>query len=442
VHPALAEEGVRLGLERMAAWSGGQIAEGLVDAYPKPAVDPQVEITPADVRRLLGITLTPQEIAALLVRLEFNCQVQGERVLVQTPPHRLDIGEGVIGQADVMEEIARLYGYNNIPTTHLAEVLPVQRGNPSLEGEERIKDILVSLGLQEVIAVRQTHPDREARLLSVQSAGETPYVRLANPITPERSVMRRSVLASVVEIAEKNSRVRERLALFELGQCFLPVEGERLPAEPTRLAIVLAGLVEPASWDRASQNTLDFFDLKGMIEALLEELHLPKVTFEPAEHPSFHPGKCAVVKSGEKLLGIFGELHPLVKARFDFVQLTVVAADLDVEAILSLAPATFDMLPVPAYPPILEDIAIIVDEDIPAAQIEALIRQTGGKVLRDLRLFDIFRGAQIGEGKKSMAYSLTYQSSEKTLNDQDAAQIRNKIVRRLEQELGAKLRAG
>jgi len=368
--------------------------------------------------------------------------VQGEQVLVQTPPHRLDIGEGVIGQADVMEEIARLYGYNNIPTTHLADVLPVQRGNPALEGEERIKDILVSLGLQEVIAVRQTHPDREARLLSVQPAGETPYVRLANPITPERSVMRRSVLASVVEIAEKNSRLRERLVLFELGQCFLPVEGERLPKEPTRLAIVLTGLVEPGSWDRASQNTLDFFDLKGVIEALLEQLHIVKINFEPTEHASFHPGKCALVKSGETVLGVFGELHPLVKARFDFVQAAVVAADLDVEVILTLAPATFDMVPVPAYPPILEDIAIIVDDSIPAAQIEALIRQTGGKVLRDLRLFDIFRGEQIGAGKKSMAYRLTYQSAEKTLTDQDAAQLRNKIVRRLEQELGAKLRAG
>ena len=183
-------------------------------------------------------------------------------------------------------------------------------------------------------------------------------------------------------------------------------------------------------------------DLKGVIEALLRQLHLPDVSFAPAEHPTFHPGKCAVVKSGEMTLGVFGELHPLVKARFDFVQQVVVAADLDATAILAAAPVTFDMESVPAYPPILEDIAIIVDETVPAGEIEALIRQTGGKLLQDVRLFDIFRGAQIGDGKKSMAYSLTYQAADRTLTDQDAAQLRNKIVRRLEQQLGARLRAG
>lgn len=440
VHPALAEEGVRLGLERMTAWSGGQIAAGLVDAYPKPVIDPVTAVTSADVRKLLGINLVPEAIAALLERLEFACRIEGEVVYAQTPPHRLDIGEGVVGLADVLEEVARLYGYNNIPTTHLEETLPVQRGNPALEGEERMKDILVSLGLQEVIAVRQTHPEREAKLLVPGAAKDEPYVRLANPITPERSVMRRSVLASVVEIAEKNSRVRERLALFELGQAFWPVEGQPLPEEPVQLAIVMAGQVWPATWDRTHKTGLDFYDLKGVIEALLAQLHVPDVTFAPVEHATFHPGKCAQVKTGEVVLGVFGELHPLVKARFDFVQPVVVAAEIDVVAVLAAAPVTFDMESVPAYPPILEDIAIIVDESVPAGQIDALIRQTGGRLLRDVRLFDIFRGAQIGEGKKSMAYSLTYQAADRTLTDQDAAQLRNKIVRRLEQQLGAKLR--
>jgi len=249
-------------------------------------------------------------------------------------------------------------------------------------------------------------------------------------------------LASVVEIAEKNSRVRERLALFEIGQVFWPVEGQALPEEPVRLAMVLAGLVWPTTWDRASKTGMDFYDLKGVIEALLKQLHLPDVSYAPVEHATFHPGKCAVVKSGETKLGVFGELHPLVKARFDFVQAVVVAADLDVTAILAAAPVTFDMESVPAYPPILEDIAIIVDEAVPAGEIEALIRQTGGKLLQDVRLFDIFRGAQIGEGKKGMAYSLTYQAADRTLTDQDSAQLRNKIVRRLEQQLGARLRAG
>jgi phenylalanyl-tRNA synthetase beta chain len=171
----------------------------------------------------------------------------------------------------------------------------------------------------------------------------------------------------------------------------------------------------------------------------MSALHL-SVTYAPAEHPSFHPGKCAAAMLEGKPLGVFGELHPAVQANYDFVS-PVLAADFDLEAILSSIPTGFDSRPVPEFPPVLEDIAVIVDEALPADRVETLIRQTGGRTLADVRLFDVFRGEQIGAGKKSLAYSLTYQSFDKTLTDADAAQVRNKIVKHLEQEFGAKLRS-
>jgi phenylalanyl-tRNA synthetase beta chain len=442
VHPALAEEGVQLGLDRIARWSGGQISEGLVDAYPKPVNDPEVELTPPLVYRLLGIHLSPAEIAGILERLEFRCQVEGERVTVQTPPHRLDIGEGVIGQADLVEEIARIYGYDRIPSARLAEPLPAQNGNPSLELEERVRDILVTLGLQEVMTYRMTTPEREARLTPEGlPQPDLPYVRLLNPITPERNVMRRSLLSSVMEIIERNFRLREHLALFEIGPVFLPHPDQVLPDEPVHLAVAMTGLRQPPAWDSHQPAALDFFDLKGLLEALLEELHIPDLKYEPADQPSYHPGKSAWIKSGDTVLGIIGQLHPVIERRLDLGNNLILAAELDLELLISLIPAHFDVEPVLIFPPVLEDIAVVVDEAIPAGQVAGLISQAGGKLLKEIRLFDIFRGEQLGAGKKSLAYSLTYQAPDRTLTDAEAAQVRQRIVRRLEQELGAKLRS-
>src|SRR5690606_26541189 len=202
----------------------------------------------------------------------------------------------------------------------------------------------------------------------------------------------------------------------------------------------LTGLREPSAWDRQQGDKVDYYDLKGVLEALLGALQIP-VTFSPGDDPSFHPGKCALIKSGEKVLGLCGELHPQVQENYEIVT-PVMAADLDLDAMLALAAMhSFPVAPVSEYPPILEDLALVVDEDVPAEKVEALIRQTGGKLVVKVRLFDIFRGKQLGEGKKSLAYSLMYQAADRTLTDKDATQIRQKIIRRLEQELGAKLRS-
>ncbi len=443
VHPALAPQAVQVCLAYMAAWSGGKVAEGLIDAYPKPHVDPEIRLSEGEVRRWLGIPLSAAAVADLLQRLEFTCRLEGDTIIAKVPPHRLDISEGVIGKADLIEEIARLYGYDRLPETLPADPLPRQRNQPLLDAEEALRDVLVGLGLQEVVTYRLTSPEREARWLAPAEGDYTPpeYVRLTNPIAPERSVMRRSLLAGVLEIAERNARLTDRLAFFEIGPIFLPQEGQDLPAEPMRLAIVLSGMRHLPAWDRAEPPMADFFDLKGILEALAEALHLPQWRVEPGRQSSLHPGKCARLFSGDQELGYLGEVHPLVKERYDFGPAPVLVAELDAQALLTLVPQRFEVNAVPVYPPVIEDIAVVVDESIPAAEVEAVIRQAGGKWLTRVQLFDVFRGEQIGAGKKSLAYNLTYQAPDHTLTDAEAAQIRQKIIRRLEQTLGARLRS-
>jgi phenylalanyl-tRNA synthetase beta chain len=450
VHPNLALDGLKRCLYWMSQWSGGQVAPGIVDEYPLPPQTPTVEIRASDIRRALGIELPLEEAKALLERLEFTCEwtptspdvgpKSGDFGLrVTAPPIRMDIGEGIIGTADIMEEIARLYGFDRIPETLMADPLPPQRGNPGLEAEERVRDIMASLGLQEVVTHRMTAPEIENKLLPPNSdASNIEYIKLANAIAPEKRVLRRSLLSSVLNVIERNARLRDSLAMFEIGSVYIP-NGKELPLEPRRLSLALTGRRYESAWDTKIGVKVDFYDLKGIIETLMDALHL-EVTFTPAEHPSFHPGKCAAVLLNGRPLGVFGELHPLVQENYDFHS-PVLAAEFDLEAMLAAIPTGYPIRPFSEFPPVLEDIAIIVDEALPADRVEALIKQTGGKVLENVHLFDVFRSEQIGEGKKSLAYALTYRSPEGTLTDKDAAGIRNRIIRRLENELGAKLRS-
>ncbi len=280
VHPALAELGVRVGLDRIAAWSGGEIAAGLVDEYPQKEIDPTVTITHAEITRRLGMDVAPERIISLLQGLEFAVTLEGDTFTIQTPPHRLDIHPGVIGKADIVEEIARMVGFDNIPATRLAELMPPIHPQPLADAEEKLRNTLVRAGLQEIITYRLTEPSAEARLTPPgMDTAPGPYLGVRNPLTPERSVLRRSLLSSVLDIAEHNSRTAPRQCLFEIGPVFLPREGEALPEEPLRLAIVMTGRAYAAGWDRHQKAELDFYDLKGVIETTLSELHIPSIKF-------------------------------------------------------------------------------------------------------------------------------------------------------------------
>ena len=291
VHPAMAERGVRRALELMRLWAGGRVAAGLVDVYPLPPDDPKVEVSEADVKRWLGIVLTSKEMAGLLRRLDFTVEVHGKAVQATCPDHRLDISAGVTGKADLIEEIARVYGYDRIPETRIGDELPPQLGNPQLENEERVRDLLVHLGLQEVISYRFTSPEREARLFVPGRQDDRPYVQLANPLTSDKAVLRHHLLTSLLDVAERNARQRGRLALFEIGPVFLAAEDAGLPEEPQRLAILLAQGRGLPSWQPTDTAPFDLYDIKGVLTAMLDGLHIPgNVTSTPASTPPSTPG--------------------------------------------------------------------------------------------------------------------------------------------------------
>ena len=441
VHPEIAPIGVKRGLEWMRRWTGGTVAKGLVDEYPLPQVDTRVTLVPADIQRWLGIRLTAEEIAEILGRLAFKVSIKGDELEVQTPPHRLDVGEGMTGKADLMEEIARVYGYDRIPESNLADGLPQQVGNRDLEVEEKIRDTLAGLGLQEIVTYRITSPEADQKGTPRGVAEGREYLELANPISADKTVMRQDLLASMFEVVERNYRRRDRIALFEIGPVFLPEDPELNIEEITKLALCLYGSRSHPSWQGGKKELMDYYDLKGIVEELLADLHISGVKFLPDPLPNFHPGKSARIEVNGNTLGHLGEVHPLVKQNYKLPDQPLPAAILDIEALLNEVEDLYTVEMVPDQPPVLEDLALVVEDGVPAQEVQALIEQTGGKTLRDVRLFDVYRGEQLGEGKKSLAYSLVYQHPEKTLTDKEVLAIRNKIVKRLEKELGAQLRS-
>jgi len=347
----------------------------------------------------------------------------------------------MVGKADLMEEVARVYGYDRIPETNLEDGLPNQVGNRGLELEEKVRDILVRLGLQEIVTYRITSPEADSRSLPPDAGIEREYLELTNPISSDKTVMRQDLLSSILEIVEKNYRVQDRIAIFEIGPEFLPEDVELNIEETPKLAMCLYGSRSLPFWQGSEKGMMDYFDLKGIVEALLADLHIADVAYSPEAATSFHPGKSARIEAGGKLIGYLGEVHPQTKQNYKLPEKPLAAAIIDIEALLEGVDDLFSVEAIPDQPPVLEDLALVVDDDTPAQEVQALIEQTGGKTLREVRLFDVYRGEQLGEGKKSLAYSLVYQHPEKTLTDKEVLKIRNKIVKRLEREIGAQLRS-
>jgi phenylalanyl-tRNA synthetase beta chain len=440
IHPSLSGPAARRASELMRVLAGGTIAQGLVDAYPEQPEPAIIELTEAEVERNLGVRFTLKEMASFLEPLEFRCEPAPDDTLrVTVPDHRLDCEY----PADLIEEIARIHGYDRIPLTEMADRLPPQRANPSLELEEEVRDVLAGCGLQEVVTYSMTSLAREAALdprTAVEDLPQATYVTLANPITQERSVMRHSLLSGALETAAANLRFRDRVEIFEVGKVFLLQPGDELPAEPRRLSIVMTGPRDDRHWLATGGPDLDFFDLKGVVEALLQRLHVAGGVYEPLEHPSFQPGRTARLRVGEIDIGVLGEIHPAVGDAYDLADRRVAGAEFDLEALLAHVPPTWFVEPISVYPAVLQDLALVVDEGVPAAAVERLIAETGGFLLKEVKLFDVYRGDPVPEGKKSLAYALAFQAPDKTLRDAIVAKQVKRIVGRLAKELGAELR--
>jgi phenylalanyl-tRNA synthetase beta chain len=437
IHPAMASRGNIRSANMIQKLAGGTIDSGIVDNYANPIEVATVELTVQEVQRSLGFDISLDEITRILKSLEFKVEPVTQYALrITAPDHRTDI----TGPHDLIEEIARIYGLDRIPRTALHDEMPPQRANPSLQFEETVKDMLVEVGLLEAATQAMTTPQAEAKLLPGERPDDRPYVRIANPISAERTHMRHTLLAGLLEAASGNARHHDRVALFSIDKVYLASEDSPLPDEPRRLTIVMTGNRQLESWHKTDRAMMDFYDLKGVIEALLDGLHIIDARYEPIEHPTYYPGRTARLIIGEKIIGTFGEVHPQVREGFDFPEQAVLAGEFDFEAWMAVTPAASRVADVPRFPAVSEDLALIVDDKISAEKVQATIMTAGaGTILKSAQVFDVFKGEQIGAGKKSLAYRLTYQA-DRTLTDAEVAKVREQIVAKLREELNAVLR--
>lgn len=472
VHPSQAIIGLQRAIEMMRELGGGEIAKGLIDVYPAKPKKITIELPIAEIKRQLGVEIPRKHIVKYLESLEFQVQSKKAKgksksssvqsptstLQVTSPDHRLDVD----GTDDLIEEVARLYGYDKIPISRMNDELPPQRANVELEQEEFVRDLLIGAGLQEVIGYRFTTPEREATLTlpgSVHPAIPAhEYVRIENPISADRAALRQTLMPNLLELAASNLRYRARVAAFEIGPVFwhrgtedalLPREiatqipednGLKLPLERRRLGIILTGPREELHWEKADTAPMDFFDLKGIVQTLLDGLHIAGAKFSPSDHPALHPRRAAALQVDAREIGALGELHPLLLEKFNLPAQSVLLAEFDLDAMLERVSTLYAVHSLSRYPGVVQDLALVVDEEITGERVRSLIRETGGALLQRVVLFDIYRGEQVPPGKKSLAYQLTFQASDRTLSDSDATQAREKIVARLQKEIGAQVR--
>lgn len=436
VPPALVGPAAERAAALMKQLAGGTVCHGFVDVYPAPPPPRRVELKRSEVRRILGIDLPATESARLLQSLEYPVEIHGDSLQVTIPDHRLDIQEGT---SDLIEDLVRLYGYDKLPATLLADQMPPQANNEVQIFEERTRDLLVNLGLQEAITYSLTSPDREAPL----GLPQIPYVTLLNPISDRRTVLRQSLLGGLLEALAENLKNFEDVRLFEVGAVFHPQEGSRLPREPRRLALTLCGKRTSEFWTESvgpARPALDFFDLKGIIEALVEAWHLPDVSYQHVKIPLLHPARSACLLIKGQAIGTFGELHPRVAQAFKLSDRVSLVAEFDLDALRTATPRRHPYQPISEFEPALRDVAVVVDESIPASKVVQEIRAAGGDLLRAIRLFDLYRGDTIPAGKKSLAYALTYQAMDRTLNEKEIEKAHKKVEDRLKHVLKAQIR--
>ena len=422
--------------ELMVEHASGTLEKIAGDLCPKPKENISLELDPDYVEHILGIKIPIEQITEILTSLEFK--VTGKNILkIIVPSHRMDISI----PADLVEEIVRVYGYENLPSTLLNDVLPPQNVNQKLAGTERVRDILVASGMDEIITYSMMNPMDEARLRIENDIDLNKFVPLKNPLSQERSHLRRSLLPGAIMTARNNLRFLAKVVTFEVGSVFHPHPKNKLPDEPQRLSLLMSGHRDTQSWLKQAEGDYDFFDLKGVLEQFLNALHLEGVEWKKSRELPCHPGRCAQILVNGKVLGFAGELHPKVRNSFELPEQAVCVAELDLDLIIKLAVEDHQMEFISNFTPIFEDLAFVLDSSLPVESVTPIILQTGKPLLRKATLFDVYEGEQVDEGKRSLAYSLTFQATDRTLTDDEVGKVRNKIIRRLQHEFQATLRA-
>lgn len=403
----------------------GRVLKGVVDEYPTKHEPKSITVNVDRINRLIGVEIPASEMIAILESLEFKCELNSSNeIIAKVPSFRLDMEQ----EADFVEEIARIYGYDKIPTLEL-------EGNPTIgmktdkqKFSDTVKDSLVALGSDEILTYSFVSPRGIDKINEPKDSTRHNFVKILNPLGEETSVMRTTLIPNMLDVVATNVSHRvEELSVFELGHIF-----EAAVVEPNQLDRLCIGMYGKGK---------DFFTLKGMVETVFEKIGFAGYEIEPENNnTTFHPGRCAKIVYNNKNIGTLGELHPDVIENYDLGQ-RVYVAEIDVDSVFANSDETALYKPLPKYPSTSRDIALVVKDNIYVKQIDDIISANGKGLVEDFKLFDVYTGNQIEKGYKSIAYSITYRSKERTLTDEDVAKVHDKILSELSEKLDANLRS-
>lgn len=431
------ERGVDFALQRRAIERATELILALCGGRPGPVVEavapehlPErapVRLRFARARKVLGIDLDDAQIETLITSLGVECRREADGLIVTPPSHRFDLAL----EEDLIEEIARLHGYDNIPAPPPHARLSMLPAPENRRTPMQLRHLLAARGYHEVVTFSFVEADWEADF-----AGNTQPVRLANPIASPMSVMRSSLIGGLVAIQATNEkRQTERVRLFEIGRCFYAdARCETGHRQPLRLAVLAAGPVVPEQWGSPTRAA-DFFDLKGDLEALFAPRTL---VCEPAQHPAFHPGRSARLRLDGEVIGFLGELHPRWRQKYELAQ-TPVLCEIELDAVLATQlPAYREVSRLPA---LVRDLALVVPNDCATASLQRVLTAAAPPCVREIRLFDVYQGKGVPAGKKSLAFRITMQDTQKTLADADAEAALAALIEAARAQCGAELRS-
>ena len=399
----------------------GEVMRGTIDVLPEPIVPKTVKLEPDKVNGLLGTDVSKAEMRRILLALGF--ELDGDTIIV--PSWRGDVEH----YSDIAEEIARFYGYNNIPTTTFRGAATEGGYTEAMKLENRAGSLCRSLGYSEILTYSFVSPSIFDQIRLPEDSSLRNAMRIQNPLGEDASIMRTVALPSMLAIlARNNAYHNDAVKLYELAKVYLPKPGQILPDEPKHLVLGTYGEHE------------DFFKMKGEIEAFLRGMNVPEARYTAEKHdPTFHPGRCARVSVGGVDLGCFGQIHPLAAANYG-VDAELYTAELWLGELLAARGATPVYTPLPRFPAVTRDIAIVCAADIPVAKLSACILAAGGQYLKGCELFDVYTGAPIPVGYKSVAFSLTLRADDQTLTDDHAEETMQSVLKALKETFNATIR--
>lgn len=403
----------------------GTVLNGMLDYYPKKEEVQKITANPERINKLLGVNVPMDQFINILERLEFKCNlISSDKLELEVPSFRLDICE----DADILEEVARIYGYENIPSATLEGNATAGVKTNKQKFMDNVKSNSIAVGLNEILTYSFVSPRGVDKLNLAEDDERREFVKIINPLGEETSVMRTTLIPNMLDVISTNlSHKVEEVYAFECGNTFRPQEG--LPVETKKLSIGMYG------------KEVDFFSIKGAVETILTNVGFDGYEVEPeTKNLTFHPGRCAKLVYNNICIGTFGELHPDVLENYDLNQ-RVYVAEIDIDLVFENLNNSKVYNPLPKYPATTRDIALLVKDEVFVKQIEDIIKANGSDILESYQLFDVYKGAQIEEGHKSIAYSITYRSKDKTLTDEDVAKVHDKIVSELSEKLNANLRS-